>query len=325
MTHDVEPAEQPRDTSEVPTSDAPEVTESADNDATDSPTSSESSDGTSQDGGVGGYRANRTLPVGVELSRQTGRRRTRWTLGFLAVLPLLILLAFELGEDGDGTDGLAEMATTSGLNFTLFTVAAAAQFLLVVVVALFFGDTVAAEASWSSLKYLLAAPIPRARLLRQKALVSAILAFTGLIVLTLVALTVGMLWYGSGELVLPSGAMLAFPGALAAIAGVCAYLCVHLMWIASLALLLSVSTDAPLGAVGGAVLVSILSQIIDEIGALGDLRVYLPTHYGDAWRQLLSEDIDWATLTNGVFSALAYASVFTALALIRFRRKDITG
>ena len=40
-------------------------------------------------------------------------------------------------------------------------------FLLVVVVALFFGDTVASEASWSGLRYLLAAPIPRTRLLRR--------------------------------------------------------------------------------------------------------------------------------------------------------------
>ena len=41
-----------------------------------------------------------------------------------------------------------------------------AGFLLVVPVALFCGDTVASEASWSSLRYLLAAPVPRARLLR---------------------------------------------------------------------------------------------------------------------------------------------------------------
>lgn len=279
------------------------------------------------DGSVAGYRANRTLPVGVELSRQAKRRRTRLALGFLAVLPLLILLAFELGGDGGDADAdsLADLATSGGLNFALFTVSAAAQFLLVVLVALFFGDTVASEASWSSVKYLLASPIPRARLVRQKAVVSAILALTGLVILSLVALTVGGLWYGTGSLVLPSGAVLPLPAALVAIGGVAAYLSVHLMWIAGLALLLSVSTDAPLGAVGGAVLVSILSQILDEITALGELRVYLPTHYDEAWRDLLSEEVDWAALANGAFSALVYATVFTVLALIKFRRKDITS
>ena len=45
-------------------------------------------------------------------------------------------------------------------------------FLLVVAVALFCGDTVASEASWASLRYLLAAPVPRSRLLRQKLIVA---------------------------------------------------------------------------------------------------------------------------------------------------------
>ena len=54
------------------------------------------------------------------------------------------------------------------------------------------------------------------------------------------------------------------------------YLAIYLSWTAALALLLSVSTDAPLGAVGGAVLVSILSQILDQITALEGLRDYLP-------------------------------------------------
>ena len=61
------------------------------------------------------------------------------------------------------------------------------------------------------------------------------------------------------------------------------YVAVYLSWVAALALLLSVSTDAPLGAVGGAVMVSIVSQILDQITALEDLRDYLPTHYGTAW------------------------------------------
>lgn len=85
------------------------------------------------------------------------------------------------------------------------------------------------------------------------------------------------------------------------------------------------STDAPLGAVGGAVVVSIVSQILDTITALEDLRNYLPTHYANAWSALLSEEIDWGNMTRGAFSALAYCAVFTSLAVWRFHRKDITS
>ena len=89
--------------------------------------------------------------------------------------------------------------------------------------------------------------------------------------------------------------------------------------------LLTVSTDAPLGAVGGTVLVAILSQILDQITALGDLRQYLPTHYALAWSDLLSTDIDWSEMTKGVFSALVYGGLFTLLAARRFTTKDITS
>ena len=67
---------------------------------------------------------------------------------------------------GNGTPGLVVGATNGGLNFTAFSFFVSTGFLLVVAVALFCGDTIASEASWSSLRYLLAAPVPRARLLR---------------------------------------------------------------------------------------------------------------------------------------------------------------
>jgi ABC-2 type transport system permease protein len=100
---------------------------------------------------------------------------------------------------------------------------------------------------------------------------------------------------------------------------------VQLSWVAGLALLLSVSTDAPLGAVGGAVMASIVSQIIDQIEDLGLIRDFLPTHYGDAWSALLATDVDWSDMTYGTFSAACYASLFLGLAAWRFRTKDITS
>ncbi|MGW1681360.1 ABC transporter permease [Saccharopolyspora sp. NPDC002376] len=277
------------------------------------------------DGGIEGYHAKRTLPVRVELARQLRRRRTRLTLGFLVVLPVLLLLSFEIGDAVGRGRTFADMATESGLNFTAFTLFASTGFLLVVVVALFFGDTVASEASWSSLKYLLAAPVPRVRMLRQKAIVAGLLSVFGLVLLTAISLGVGVLWYGAGNLVTPTGESVPFASGLASLTAATAYLAVHLTWIAGLALWLSVSTDAPLGAVGGAVVVSILSEILDQINALGSLRTYLPTHYSTAYADLLGADVDWTEVAHGAFSALTYATLFIALAIWRFQRKDITS
>jgi ABC-2 type transport system permease protein len=86
-----------------------------------------------------------------------------------------------------------------------------------------------------------------------------------------------------------------------------------------------VSTDAPLGAVGGAVLLQILSSILDQITALGNLRLILPTHYSSAWLGLLSNPVQTDDMVKGVISALAYAAFFFALAWYRFLRKDVVS
>ena len=278
-------------------------------------------------GAAPGYRATATLPVRVELVRQLRRKRTVLTLAFLALLPFLLWLAFEVGrDDGDGEGAtLVDLATASGLNFVVFTLFSAVGFLLVVVVALFFGDTVASEASWSSLRYLMAIPVPRGRLLRQKAVVAALLSAFALVLLPAVAMAVGVVAYGAGDLVSPTGQSLDFVLTARRLTLAPAYLALHLAWVAGLALLLSVSTDAPLGAVGGAVMLSILSQILETIEALGDLRDYLPTRFSSAWADLLASPIDWTQLASGTFSGLAYATVFGLAAWWRFATKDITS
>jgi ABC-2 type transport system permease protein len=248
-------------------------------------------------------------------------------LGFLVLLPFILWAAFEFGtsENAQRSGGFVDLATASAPNFVVFALFASGSFLLPVVVALFFGDTIASEASWSSLKYLMAMPVPRHRLMRQKAIASGLLSLFAITLLPAVALAVGVFFYGAGEAVSPTGDAIAFGDAMIALVLTICYLAIHLLWVAGLALFLSVSTDAPLGAVGGAVLVSILSQILDQITALEGLRNYLPTHYAFAWSDLIATDIDWSNMTNGAFSAVAYAGFFGLLAWRRFRTKDITS
>jgi ABC-2 type transport system permease protein len=273
------------------------------------------------------HRAERTLPVRVELVRQLRRRRTQVTFALVALLPVILWIAFSLAPAGPptGSLNLVDLAQGSGVNFAVFALFASASFLLVVVVALFFGDTVAAEASWSSLRYLLAAPVPRARLLRQKAIVSALLSAAALLLLPVVALGVGALAYGTGDLVSPTGESLPFAAGAGRVLLGAVYVALQLSWVAALALLLSVGTDAPLGAVGGAVLAAIVSQILNQITALEGLRDYLPTRFSTAWADLLGADVDWDAMTRGLFSSAVWAAVLGALAVWRFGRADITS
>jgi ABC-2 type transport system permease protein len=279
------------------------------------------------DGSVVGYKASRTLRLRVELKRQLRRRRTQLMLGLLVLLPFVLVVAFEIGSNNPNqrSGGFVDLATASAPNFVVFALFVSGTFLLPMIVAIFFGDTIASEASWSSLKYLLATPIPRYRVIRQKAITSGLLSMSALILLPLVSMIVGIIWYGTGQAVSPTGDAVSFSDGVLAIVGATIYIAVNLLWVAALALFLSTSTDAPLGAVGGTVLVAIISQILDQITALEDLRNYLPTHYAFAWSDLISTDIDWSEMTRGAFSAVTYAAIFGFLAVRRFTRKDITS
>jgi ABC-2 type transport system permease protein len=273
--------------------------------------------------------AVRPFSVRTELVRQGGRRRTQFAVGLLALLPVLLLGALQLGgsgnDSGDQFAQLADLARAGGVNFAFFALFVSSGFLLVVMVALYCGDTVASEASWGSLRYLLAAPVPRSRLLAVKLGAALVSAVATTLLLLLVALVVGTVRYGWHPLLLPAGGVLPAGTALARLAGVTAYVLVSLLSVGALAFLLSVSTDAPLGAVGGAVLATILSNILDQISALGDLRQWLPTHDSEAFLGLLTDEVRTDTMWRGAFVSVAYASVLLGLAWWRFARKDITS
>ena len=278
--------------------------------------------------------ARRPTPFSLltELRRQASRPRTRIALAFMVALPLIILIAFEFGGGGDDDNNgsgafssLVDLATAGGANFALFTLLVSSSFLLVVVFALFFGDTIASEASWGSLRYLLAIPVPRARLLGVKLVASLLYAALALALLVGTALLAGTARYGWNPLRSTIADQLTAGEAMGRVLAAAGYIGLTLLVVGTLAFLLSVSTDAPLGAVGGAVLLHILSSILDQIEALGSIRSFLPTHYNDAWVGLLSTPVQSDTMIRGAIAVVAYTALFGGLAFWRFLRKDIVS
>lgn len=272
------------------------------------------------------YNPRKTLKVRVEFIRQLKRRRTQVAFGLILILPIIIAIAFQVGGSA-GTEApqLVGLATSGGFNFALFTEFAAVGFLLVVVVALFVGDTVASEASWSSLRYLLAQPVPRSRLLRQKLIVAGALSVAANVLLPVWAFLVGGVFFGFGPARSPIGGSFSTGASSLRILITVVYICVVLMTVASLAFLLSVSVDNPLGAVGGAVMLVVISSILDQIVALGSIRHFLPTHYNYAWVDALSAPVRYDDMMRGAGVALVYTAVFLGFAFLKFERKDITS
>ncbi|PNE42389.1 MULTISPECIES: ABC transporter permease [Streptomyces] len=276
-----------------------------------------------------GYRARRTLPLRVEARRQLRRRRTLVIGAILTLLPFVLVAAFAIGGDpstrNSGRISLMTTATASGANFAATALFVSAGFLLVVPVALFCGDTVASEASWASLRYLLAAPVPRARLLLSKLTVGLVFSAAAMLLLPLVALAVGTAAYGWGPLQLPTGGALAPGDAVLRLALVTGYVFVSQLVTAALAFWLSTVTDAPLGAVGGAVGLTIVGNVLDQVTALGDWRAVLPAHWQYAWADALQPQLEWSGMLQGASVSVSYALVLVALAFRGFARKDVVS
>ncbi|MEU8761992.1 ABC transporter permease [Streptomyces sp. NPDC048659] len=276
-----------------------------------------------------GYAPGRTLPFRVEALRQLKRRRTLVMGLILAALPFVLIVAFAIGGGPDGSENnritLMDTATASGANFAATCLFVSAGFLLVIPVALFCGDTVASEAGWSSLRYLLAAPVPRARLLWSKLAVALAFSAAAMALLPLVALAAGTVAYGWGPLKLPTGGALPAGDALVRLALATAFVYVSQLVTAALAFWLSTRTDAPLGAVGGAVGLTIIGNVLDAVTALGDWRAFLPAHWQFAWADALQPQLEWSGMAKGTAISLTYALILFALAFRGFARKDIVS
>jgi ABC-2 type transport system permease protein len=280
------------------------------------------------------YQASKTLPYRVELYRQLKRKRTAFAYAFVLSLPILVAIAVKFGPSGNsggptrlgsGTTDLIGLATLGAANFTTTMIYFSTPFLLVTVIALFNGDTVASEASWSTLRYLLASPVPRTRLLIQKIKVSLTLSFIAVLLVPISAWVVGAIAFGMKPLQTPLGATFENATALARIGVMTGYLAISLLFVAGLAFYLSVRTDAPLGAVGVAVGISILLNILDAITALGKIREWLPVHYAFSWFDALSITIDWSQMIRGASYCAMAGILFYALAILRFAKKDVTS
>ena len=272
------------------------------------------------------------LHIRVEFRRQLTRKRTLVAFLLIVALPLIVVAAVKFGPSSDGGGGFGDgdldlvgLATAGGWNFALTMVFFASGFLLLILIAMFCGDTVASEASWSTLRYLLISPVPRRRLLFSKLTVALILSAISILILIVVSYLIGLIAFGSGALSTPTAGPFTETEAFLRIFAIGTYVFLSLLFAAGIAFLMSVITDIPLAAVGTAVVVVIVSNILGAIEALGALREWLPTNFANAWIGFLNEDIEWTDINRGISYSVISFMILITIAVLKFDRKDITS
>jgi len=266
-----------------------------------------------------------------ELRLIYGRRRNIAGMAVLAVVPIIIAFAVRYsgsprgGGGGGGEGGFIGQATNNGLLVGLAALTVELPLFLPLAVAVVAGDAVAGEANVGTLRYLLARPVQRTRLLAVKYLGVLIATITAVLLVAVVGVGFGLALFGAGPVTLLSGTQVSTGVGLWRLLLVCAYLVICLAAFGAMGLFVSTLTEQPIGATIAVVGLALLSQILDSVTQLSAIHPYLPTHYWLSFGDLLRDPISTDQIVPGIVSAVVYGAIFLAAAWARFGTKDITS
>ncbi len=260
-----------------------------------------------------------------ELTLIFGRRRNIAGLAVLAAVPIIIGLAVRYSGGPRGGSGFLSQATNNGLFVGLAALTVELPLFLPLAVGVIAGDSVAGEASVGTLRYLLATPVQRTRLLAVKYTSIVISAAFAVLLIAVVGVGLGLVLFGAGPVTLLSGTQVSTGVGIWRLVLVCGYLTVCLAAFGAIGLFISTLTEQPVGATIGVVGLAIISQILDAVPQLSAIGPYLPTHYWLNFGDLLRDPIATDQIGTGLISAGVYTVIFLTAAWARFGSKDITS
>ncbi|MGP3935238.1 ABC transporter permease [Nonomuraea sp. KM88] len=260
-----------------------------------------------------------------ELGLTFRRPRNLLMLAALGVVPVVIGVALRVVAGEDGMGGIIEDVAGNSLMLTFVSFSFLVLLLMPVVVSVVAGDSIAGEAGAGTLRYLLAAPAGRTRLLAVKYLNAVVFAYAVTAVVALSALATGLALFPAGDVTLLSGATIPMGEGLLRILIAVGYVGAGMAALAAVALALSTFTEVSIGAIAATIVLIIVCQVLRAIPELGSITPYLlPTRFTN-FDAVLRSPIDTAALGEGLLAFGAYTVLFGSIAWARFSGKDITS
>ncbi len=268
--------------------------------------------------------------IAVELRKLFRRPRTWVTIALLNALPVLVAVLIALTDlaprPGEGPVFLSAVLT----NGTLYPLAALAIVLplfLPIAVALIAGDAVAGEAQAGTLRYLLARPAGRTRLLVAKLVSVFAFVLVTVLVVAAVGYLVGQLFFEVQPLggTALSGTTLTSQQVAGRTLMAIGYVTFSMLGVAAFALFFSTLTDSPLAAMLGALAVLIASSLLFTLDAASAFAPYLPTRYWLAFVDFFRDPVLWRDIERGVGVQLVYLVVLLGAAWANFMTRDVTS
>jgi ABC-2 type transport system permease protein len=260
-----------------------------------------------------------------ELKQLFRRRRTQALLLALAAIPVLIAVVVRLSSAVPPGRGPAflDRITQNGLFVGVTALIVAVPLFLPLTIGVVAGDTIAGEAGHGTLRYLLVAPAGRVRLLLVKYVGAVAFCIAAPLAVALAGAGIGAALFPVGPVTLLSGDVVEPGEAVNRMLLIAAYQTVSLLGLSAIGLFLSTLTDVPVGAMAATIVLSVASQVLDQLPQLEWLHPWLFSHYWFGFADLLRLPIGWDSFTSNALLQAGYIAVFGALAYGRFVSKDV--
>jgi ABC-2 type transport system permease protein len=265
--------------------------------------------------------------LGSELGLTFRRPRNLVLLAVVGAVPIVLGIGLRLaaGAGDDEMSAIVQDVAGNSLMLTFMSFSFLVLLLMPVAVSVVAGDSIAGEAGAGTLRYLLAAPAGRTRLLVVKYLNAVVFAYAVTAVVALTALLTGLVLFPGGSVTLLSGTTVSMADGLLRVLVAIGYVGAGMAALAAVGVALSVFTEVPIGAIAGTMVLVIVCQVLRAVPDLAPITPYLlPTRFTD-FDALLRSPIDTAALRDGLLTFGAYIALSGSIAWARFSGKDITS
>ena len=264
-----------------------------------------------------------------ELRQVFLRRRNLLLLAVVALFPILIGVGLRLASHphngGGGGLSFVTQLTGNGIFLTFIALSLLLTLVMPVVVAVVAGDSIAGEAGYGTLRYLLAVPAGRTRLLAVKYAVIVVFAVAVTFEVSAVALATGAALFPIGPVTLLSGTTVSLADGILRLVLVSLYVSAAMAALGAIGLAVSTLTEHAIGAIAALAIFVVASEITDQVPQFAVIQPYLPTHWWNSFDALLRVPIDSSTLLKGLLSFGVYLVIFGSFAWARFTTADVTS